>query len=111
LRKAIAFRSRRLAASESSQLASVLVGRELRQIMAGGLQPAMVLLSHSRKHILVRAMEAGRYEIWRSLMIILDLLIELGMSVIMLIIEGVGLDRGFTRGLMHTVGRQRGGLF
>ena len=34
---------------------------------------------------------------------ILDLLIELQMSVIILIIEGVDLGRGFTQGLMHTV--------
>jgi len=38
-------------------------------------------------------------------MITLDLLIELGMSVIMLIIGGVDSGRDFTRGLMHTAGR------
>ena len=38
-------------------------------------------------------------------MIILDLLIELQMSVIMLIIEGVDSGRGFTQGLMRTAER------
>ena len=42
--------------------------------------------------------------------IILDLLIELQMSAIMLIIEGVDLGRGFTQGLMRTRVRWRGGL-
>ena len=69
---------RRLAASESSHLAKVLVGK-LRQIIAGGLRPAIGLLSHSPKHILIGVMEAGKYEIWRNSMIaiILDLFIEL----------------------------------
>jgi len=35
----------------------------------------------------------------------LDLLIELRMSVIILIIEGVDLGRGFTQGLMYTMER------
>jgi len=38
-------------------------------------------------------------------MITLDLLIELGMSVIILIIEGVDSDRDFTLGLMRTAER------
>jgi hypothetical protein len=46
----------------------------------------------------------GYYAIWRDFMmvIILDLLIELQMSVIMLIIEGVDSGRGSIQGLMHT---------
>ena len=36
------------------------------------------------------------------MIITLDLLIELQMSVIILIIEGVGLGRGFTQDLMYT---------
>jgi len=39
------------------------------------------------------------------MVIILDLFIELQMSVIILIIEGVDLGKGFTQGLMHTVER------
>ena len=42
---------------------------------------------------------------WMSLIIILDLFIELQMSVIILIIEDVDLDRGFTQGLMRTMKR------
>ena len=52
LRKAIASRSRRRAASRSSRLANVLVG-ELVQVITGGLRLAIVLLSHSPKHILL----------------------------------------------------------
>jgi hypothetical protein len=58
LRKAIAFSSRRLAASKSSQLANVLVV-ELRQIITGGLQPAVGLLSPFLKHIVLGVMVAG----------------------------------------------------
>ena len=54
---------------------------------------------------------------WMSLIIIiiLDLFIELQMSVIMmlgiiLIIERVDLDRGFTQGLMFIKVKQQGGL-
>lgn len=42
---------------------------------------------------------------------ILDLFIELQMSVIMLIIEGVDSGRGFTQGLMLMKVKQQGGLF
>ena len=43
---------------------------------------------------------------WRSLVIIiLDLFIELQMSVIILIIEDVDLGRGFIQDLMRTVER------
>ena len=74
----MAFSSRRLAASESSQLANVLMGK-LRQIITGGLKPAIGLMSHSHKHILIVVMGAGKYETWRNIMkmIILDLFIEL----------------------------------
>jgi hypothetical protein len=58
MRKAIAFRSRWRAASESSQLANVLVV-ELRQIITGGLRPAVGLLSPSLKHIVLGVMVAG----------------------------------------------------
>jgi hypothetical protein len=58
LRKAIAFWSRRQAASKSSQLANVLVVG-LRQIITGGLQPAMGLLSPCLKHIVLGVMVAG----------------------------------------------------
>ena len=44
------------------------------------------------------------------MMIILDLLIELQMSVSILIIEGVGLGKGSIQGLMCTMERQQGGL-
>ena len=44
------------------------------------------------------------------MIIILDLLIELRMSVIILIIEGVDLGRGFTQGLMLMKVKQQGGL-
>ena len=67
MRKAIAFSSRRWAASESSRLANVLVGK-LRQIIKGGPQPAVVVLSHSPKHIEVVVIGAGKYEIWRNFM-------------------------------------------
>lgn len=78
MRKAIGFSSRRLAASESSRLANVLVG-ESRQIITGGLLPALILMSHSPEHILLVVMEAGKYAIWRNsiIMLILDLFIEL----------------------------------
>jgi hypothetical protein len=109
LRKASAFRSRRRAASKSSRLADMLVVG-LRQIITGGLRPAVVLLSHSSKHIVMCAKEAGKYEVWRSVMVILDLLVELQMSVTISIIEGVDLGRGFTQGLMRTVEREQGGL-
>lgn len=58
MRKAIAFGSRRQAASESSQLANVLVV-ELRQIITGGLRPAVGLMSPSLKHIVLVSMVAG----------------------------------------------------
>ncbi len=54
MRKAIGFSSRRLAASKSSQLANVLVGK-LRQIITGVLVVAVVLF-HSLKHFLVVVM-------------------------------------------------------
>ena len=63
MRRAIASSWRRLAASESSRLAKVLVG-ELRQIATGGLQPAIGVQSHPFRHVLLSAMEAGRYAIW-----------------------------------------------
>lgn len=80
MRKAIAFSSRRRAASESSRRVKVLVGK-LRQITKGGLKPAIGLMSHSPKHILIVVMGAGKYETWRNIMkmIILYLLIELQM--------------------------------
>ena len=67
MRKAIGFSSRRLAASKSSRLANVLV-RKLRQIIAGGLRPAIGLLSHPPKHILMEVIGAGKYAIWRNYM-------------------------------------------
>ena len=78
MRKAIAFSSRRRVASESSHIAKVLMGK-LRQIITGGLKPAIGLMSHSHKHILIVVMGAGKYETWRNIMkmIILDLFIEL----------------------------------
>lgn len=111
MRKAIAFSSRRRGASESSHIAKVLMGK-LRQIITGGLKPAIGLMSHSHKHILIVVMGAGKHETWRNIMkmIILDLLIELQMSVIMmlvviLILEDVNSGRGFTRGLTHILER------
>ena len=111
MKRAIGFSSRRRAASESSRRVKVLVGK-LRQITKGVLPPAIGMVSHSHKHILIVVMGAGEYENWRSFMkmIILDLFIELYMSVIMmlriiLIIEDVGLGRGFTQGLMRTMKR------
>jgi hypothetical protein len=59
LRKAIAFRSRRRAASKSSQLANLLVGRGMRQILVGGLRPAVGLMSPPLKHIVLGVMVAG----------------------------------------------------
>jgi len=50
----MAFSSRRWAASESSQLANVLVGK-LRQIITGVLV-VVVVLSYSLKHFLVVVM-------------------------------------------------------
>ena len=48
---------------------------------------------------------------WKRAMItILDLLIELQMSVNILTIEGVDLGRGSIQDLMRTVERQQGGL-
>jgi len=77
LKKAIGFSSRRRAASESSRLVKVLVGK-LRQITKGVLPPAIGVMSHSHKHILIGVIEAGEYENWRNFMIIiLDLFIEL----------------------------------
>ena len=78
MRKAIGFSSRRLAASKSSRLVKVLVGK-LRQITKGVLPPAIGVMSHSHKHILIGVMGAGEYENWRNVMkmIILDLFIEL----------------------------------
>ena len=116
MRKAIAFSWRRRARSESSPFANVLVGK-LRQIAKGELRPASEVVSHSDRHILLGVMEAGKYESWRKFMMtILDLFIELQMSVIMksgiiLIIEDVGLGRGFTQDLMFIKVKQQGGLF
>lgn len=77
MKKAIGFSSRRRAASESSRLVKVLVGK-LRQITKGVLPPAIGVMSHSHKHILIGVIEAGEYENWRNFMIIiLDLFIEL----------------------------------
>jgi hypothetical protein len=59
LKKAIDFSSRRRAASKSSQLANLLVGEGLRQILVGGLQPAMGLMSPSLKHIVLGVVLAG----------------------------------------------------
>ena len=67
MRKAIGFSSRRLAASESSRITKVLVGK-LRQIIKGGIKPVIGLMSHSHKHILIVVMEAGKYAIWRNYM-------------------------------------------
>ena len=103
--------------SESSPFAKVLVGK-VRQINTGVLLPANEVVSHSRRHIVLGVMEAGHNKLWRNSMtkIILDLFIELQMSVIMmlgiiLIIEDVGLGRGFTQGLMFMKVKQQGGLF
>ena len=116
MREAIGFSSRWRAASRSSRLTKVLVGK-LRQITEGELRPASKVLSHYHRHILLGVMEAGKFEIWRNYMlrIILDLLIELQMSVIMmsvimLIIEDVDLGRGSTQGLMYTRKRRQDGL-
>lgn len=78
MRMAKAFSSRRLAVSENSPLAKVLVGK-VRQIKTGVWLPANDVVSHSRMHILLGVMEAGKLKIWRNHMIriILDLLIEL----------------------------------
>ncbi len=78
MRKAIGFSSRWRAASKSSRMTKVLVGK-LRQITEGELRPANEVLSHSHRHILLGVMEAGKFEIWRNYMIriILDLFIEL----------------------------------
>ena len=59
MRKAIAFRSRRRAASKSSQLANLLAGKGVRQILVGGLRPAMGLMSPSLKHIVLGVVLAG----------------------------------------------------
>lgn len=77
MKKAIGFSSRWRAASKSSRLAKVLVGK-LRQITKGVLPPAIGVMSHSHKDILIGVMEAGEYENWRNAMkmIILDLFIE-----------------------------------
>ena len=61
MRRAIAFGSRRRAASESSRLANVLVG-EVRQIVTGGLRPAMVLVSQSCKYLVLGVVEAGNMQ-------------------------------------------------
>ena len=113
----MAFSSRRLAVSESSPLATVFVGK-VRQINTGVLLPANEVVSHSRRHIVLGVMEAGHNKLWRNSMtkIILDLFIELQMSVIMmsgiiLITEDVGLGKGFTQGLMFIKVKQQGGLF
>ena len=107
MRKAIAFSSRRLARAKARSSQTCSVGRELRQIIRGGSRPVIVVVSHSPKYIVMSVMGAVKYAIWRNFMItiILDLLIELRMSVIILIIEGVDLDRGFTQGLMYTMER------
>jgi hypothetical protein len=54
LRKAIAFRSRRRAASKSSQLVKMPGGCQSRQITGGEVRPAMMLVPLSPRHILVR---------------------------------------------------------
>ena len=59
MRKAITFWSRRRAASKSSQLANLLVGRGMRQILVGGLRPAVGLMSPSLEHIVLSVMVAG----------------------------------------------------
>ena len=92
--------------------------RKIEANKTGALLPANEVLSHSHRHILLGVMEAGKYETWRNSMIaiILDLFIELQMSVIMmsgiiLIIEDVGLGRGSTQGLMFIKVKRQGGLF
>ena len=109
----MAVSSRRLAVSESSPLATVFVGK-LRQIKRGVLRPAIEVVPHSRKHISLGVMDAGSNKLWRNSMtkIILDLLIELQMSVIMmtaslLIIGHVDSGRGFMQGLMRMKERQQ----
>ncbi len=109
----MAFSSRRLAVSESSPLATVFVGK-VRQINTGVLLPANEVVSHSRRHIVLGVMEAGHNKLWRNSMtkIILDLFIELQMSVIMmpvslLIIGHVDSGRGFMQGLMRIKERQQ----
>lgn len=54
MRKAVAFRSRRRAASKSSQLVKMLGGCQSRQIIGGEVRPAMMLVPLSLRHVLVR---------------------------------------------------------
>ena len=103
----MAFSSRRLAVSESSPLATVLVGK-VRQMKTGELLPASRVVSHSHRHIVLGVMKAGKSKRWRNYMMekILDLFIELQMSVIMmtvslLIMGCVGSYRGFSQDLMR----------
>jgi hypothetical protein len=61
LRRAIAFGSRRRAASKSSQRAYMLVV-VLRQIITGALRPAVGFLSPFLKHVVLSVMAAGIIE-------------------------------------------------